>query len=175
MLYVGTLEPRKNLSTLLRAYACLPQRDRVKLVLAGGRGWQMAQTLGLIEAWGLAQDVILPGYISHDMLPLWYNAADIFVYPSLYEGFGLPLLEAMACGVPVIASDTTSLPEAVGPDGLLVPPEDVGAWADTMHRLLDHEDLRAALAERGRERAKTFTWQNTARQTVAAYHRALQN
>src|SRR5574341_684895 len=172
ILHLGTLEPRKNLGMLLRAYACLPQRDRVKLVLAGAKGWQTAEISSLIEGRGLAQDVILPGYISHETLPLWYNAADIFVYPSLYEGFGLPLLEAMACGAPVIASNTTSVPEAVGPAGVLLPPDEVGAWADAMSHLLGDRGLRAALAERGRERAKNFTWQNTARQTVAAYHRA---
>lgn len=173
ILHVGTLEPRKNLETLLHAYARLPQRPAVRLALVGGRGWQTGPIFALIEALGLQQDVWLPGYVSNEALPMWYNAADLFVYPSLYEGFGLPILEAMACGLPVIASDTTSLPEAVGPGGLLVPPLDAEAWAQAMARLLDDAALRQEQIERGRRWAGQFTWNNTARLTAAAYRRAL--
>lgn len=181
ILYVGTLEPRKNLSTLLHAYARLPHRKAsqscraVKLVLVGGKGWHAEQVFALVEDLGLSQDVIAPGYVAGEMLPMWYNSAEIFVYPSVYEGFGMPPLEAMGCGVPVIASDTTSLPEVIGSDGLLLPPTDVDAWVDTLAYLLDREDVRGELAARGRRRAADFTWARTARQTVAAYRRALDN
>jgi glycosyltransferase involved in cell wall biosynthesis len=173
ILHVGTLEPRKNLNTLLRAYARLPQRGTVKLVLVGGKGWQTGPMFALMEELNLEQDVLIPGYVAGDALPLWYNAAEVFAYPSVYEGFGMPLLEAMACGLPVVASNTTSLPEAVGSDGLLLPPDDAEAWADTLSKLLDDESTRAELAARGQQRARSFSWVRTAQQTVATYHRVL--
>jgi glycosyltransferase involved in cell wall biosynthesis len=173
ILYLGTLEPRKNLEILLRAYADLPQRGVVKLLLVGGKGWQTEPIFALIEQLGLADDVVTPGFVPRETLPLWYNASEVFVYPSVYEGFGLPLVEAMACGVPVVASNTTSLPEAVGQDGLLLPPDDVGAWSSALAALLDDAPARADLAARGQRRARQFTWERTARQTVLSYHRAL--
>lgn len=173
ILYLGTLEPRKNLATLLHAYAKLPQRGAVKLVLAGGQGWQVAEIFALIEQLDLKQDVLLPGFIPNDRLPLWYNAAETFVYPSVYEGFGLPLLEAMACGIPVVASDTTSLPEAVGAAGILVPPVAVEQWVDALAHLLDDRDRRQALSRSGQVRSRSFTWEGAARQIVDSYRRAL--
>jgi glycosyltransferase involved in cell wall biosynthesis len=169
--YLGTLEPRKNLETLLRAYARLPQRGTVKLVLAGGRGWMYDSALALIEALNLTDNVILPGYLASDLLPMWYNAADVFAYPSLYEGFGMPLLEAMACGTPVIASDASALPEVVGDAGVLVPPTDVEAWTEALVGLLESPSQRAELAAQGLARARLFTWEQSARQTAAAYRR----
>jgi glycosyltransferase involved in cell wall biosynthesis len=174
ILYLGTLEPRKNLDTLLRAYAGLPQRGVVKLLLVGGKGWQTESIFALIERLGLTDDVMTPGFVPRETLPLWYNASEVFVYPSVYEGFGLPLVEAMACGVPVVASNTTSLPEAVGQDGLLLPPDEVDAWGSTLATLLDDASTRADLAARGQQRARQFTWEQTARQTVSSYHRALE-
>lgn len=173
ILYLGTLEPRKNLPTLLEAYARLPQRGDVKLVLAGGRGWQTGPIFALIESLGLAADVVLPGYIPADELPMWYNAATLFAYPSVYEGFGIPLIEAMACGTPVVAADTTSLPEAAGPAGVLVPPTDVTAWADALGGLLDDPGSRRLMAAEGWRHAQRFTWAETARQVAASYRRAL--
>lgn len=173
ILYLGTLEPRKNLDTLLRAYAALPQRNEVKLVLAGGQGWQTTPIFALMEQLNLKDDVLLPGFIPGDELPLWYNASEVFAYPSIYEGFGIPVLEAMACGVPVVASNTTSLPEAVGSAGVLVTASDVDAWRDALGSLLDNAALRAELAIRGQAHAQNFTWHNTARQTVESYRRAL--
>lgn len=174
ILYLGTLEPRKNLTTLLRAFAALPQKD-VGLVLVGGRGWLYHAVESTIEELGLHPRIIRPGYVAAELLPLWYNAASVFAYPSLYEGFGMPLLEAMACGAPVVAADTTSLPEAVGREGAgtLVPPEDEAAWAEALGALLDDEDRRHEFAAKGREQAKGFTWAKTARQTVESYRRAL--
>jgi glycosyltransferase involved in cell wall biosynthesis len=115
----------------------------------------------------------LPGYLSSEDLPMWYNAAQVFAYPSVYEGFGLPLVEAMACGTPVIASDTTSLPEAVGANGILVPPMDVDAWTEALRHLLDDAGARTDLARRGPLHAQQFTWMETARQTAGSYRRAL--
>jgi glycosyltransferase involved in cell wall biosynthesis len=173
ILYVGTIEPRKNLDTLIKAYAQLPERKAVKLVLAGGKGWQSERLNALIEELGLAQDVITTGYVSNNELPLWYNASEVFVYPSVYEGFGMPVLESMASGRPIIVSDSSSLPEVVGSSGILVPPTDTAAWSDALSTLLADPTLRSELADRGKERARRFTWENTARATVETYHKAL--
>jgi glycosyltransferase involved in cell wall biosynthesis len=137
ILYLGTLEPRKNLETLVRAFARLPQRGEVKLVLAGGRGWQTGSLFELVEELALSDDLLLPGYVPGNSLPMWYNAAEIFAFPSVYEGFGMPLAEAMTCGVPVVASNTTSLPEAIGPGGIMCPPTDVDAWVASLSHLLE--------------------------------------
>ena len=173
--YLGTLEPRKNLDTLLRAYAALPQRGEVKLVLAGGKGWQTEQIFALIEQLGITGDTLLPGYISGNDLPLWYNAAEIFAYPSVYEGFGIPVLEAMRCGVPVVVSNATSLPEAAGQDSILLPPFGVDAWRDALASLLTNRDKRVQLSEVGQIHAQSFTWHNTAHRLVESYRRALQS
>ncbi len=173
ILYVGTLEPRKNLETLVQAYARLPQRGTVKLVLVGARGWQMKNLLTLIERLNLTQDILLVGYVHREALPLWYNVAEVFAYPSIYEGFGMPPVEAMACGIAVVTSNTTSLPEAVGAAGVLLPPTDVDAWAETLARLLDDPATRAEMAAQGRQHARRFRWDFTARQTVESYRRAL--
>ncbi len=172
MLFVGTLEPRKNLLTLLRAYAMLPTRD-VKLVLVGGKGWMYEDVFRTIDELALGDDVLLPGYVPDVELPRWYAGAELFVYPSVYEGFGLPLLEAMATGTPVIASNTSSLPEAVGSAGMLPPPDDAEAWADAMAQAIASQAWRAEACAQGRARARSFTWARTAAQTVAAYRRTL--
>lgn len=173
ILHVGTLEPRKNLEVLLNAYVQLPQRSEVKLVLAGGKGWQTGPIFALIDQLSLTQDVVLPGYVPNEALPLWYNASAVFVYPSVYEGFGLPILEAMACGVPVIAADTTSLPEAVGPGGILLPPDDAAAWRETLSTLLADEQMRAEQVDRGKQWARNFSWMRSAHQTIEVYRRML--
>ncbi len=142
-------------------------------MLAGGKGWQSERLAALIDELELAQDVIAVGYVGNDELPLWYNTSEVFVYPSVYEGFGMPVLEAMACGVPTIVSDSSSLPEVVGSCGMLVPPADTVAWSNALSRLLADPTLRAALAASGQERARQFTWENTARATVEAYHKVL--
>src|SRR5690606_28001569 len=174
-LYLGTLEPRKNLPLLLRAYAALPaaEREAVHLVLAGGRGWLMDEIEQTLAARDRAATGHRPGYIPAEDLPLWYNAAEAFVYPSVFEGFGLPVLEAMACGTPVLVADTSSLPEAAGDAGRCLPPHDEAAWTDALAQAMHDSAWRAEASERGRARARQFTWARTAVQTVASYRRAL--
>ncbi len=175
LLFLGTLEPRKNLPVLLRAYARLPQADRaaVALVLAGGRGWMTDEIFATIEACGLRGSVLLPGYVPAAELPLWYNAADVLVYPSVYEGFGLPVVEALACGTPALVSDASSLPEAAGDVRLCLPPGDEAAWTEALRRAIHDSAWRSEMGERGRIHAARFTWANTAAQTVHCYRRAL--
>ena len=174
LLFVGTIEPRKNLTTLLRSYALL--REWIQpppLVIAGAKGWQHEEVFSLAQELELLDELLFPGFIPRDELPLWYNAADLFVYPSLYEGFGLPPLEAMACGTPVVTSNTSSLPEVVGDSGLLVDPTDAEEIAQAMQRLLTDSSLQDELTNKGLERARAFTWQRTARETVEVYDRVL--
>ncbi len=175
ILFVGTLEPRKNIPTLIRAFARLKREGNWphKLVIAGGRGWLFEEIFALVERLGLRAEVLFPGYIPFAEQPLWYNGAAAFVYPSLYEGFGLPVLEAMACGTPVIAANASALPEVVGEGGLLVPPCDERALAWALAEVLADADRRAELARRGRERAQQFTWPAAARATLAVYAAAV--
>ncbi len=174
LLYLGTLEPRKNVPTLLRAYALARRRGVTEpLVLAGGRGWGEAHLTAQLAALGLREWVRQVGFVPRDEQALWYNAATLFVYPSLYEGFGLPALEAMACGTPVIAANRSALPEVVGDAGVLVDPSDEAALADALLTVLRDADLRADLARRGLARSRRFTWDATAKATVRSYARAL--
>jgi glycosyltransferase involved in cell wall biosynthesis len=143
------------------------------LVIAGGRGWGNLGLERLVADLGLEQSVCWAGFASMEDQPLWYNAAALFVYPSLYEGFGLPVLEAMACGTPVLVSDRASLPEVVGDAGVLVDPDKIDALGDAMFSLLNDDDRRADLAVRGLERARTFTWDAAARATLATYRQTL--
>lgn len=170
VLYVGTLEPRKNLTTLLEAYSRIAQEHRVPLLVGGGKGWMYAPVFERLETLGLRDQVHFVGYIEEQELPLWYAAATLFVFPSLYEGFGMPPLEAMACGTPVVTSNRSSLPEVVGDAGLMVSPTDVDALATAIARLLTDAALREVLRERGLERARLFSWRVTAERTLAVYN-----
>ena len=173
--FVGTLEPRKNLLTLLQAYAQFKRQSDTahKLVLGGASGWFYQPVLTAVQEMGIGTDVIFPGFIPDNELPLWYNAADVFVYPSVYEGFGLPPLEAMACGVPVIVSDASSLPEVVGEAGLLVDPHEPVEWGNALSLLCKDADLRSELTSRGLARAQEFSWTRMARETISVYRTAL--
>jgi glycosyltransferase involved in cell wall biosynthesis len=175
MLFVGTLEPRKNLPLLLRAYAGLPPGDRAAchLVLAGGNGWMFNEIQRTIEQHGLAETVHLPGFVPEDELMWWYNAADALVYPSVYEGWGMPVTEAMACGKPALVSDVSSLPEAVGDTGLRLPPDDVAAWTEALACCIRDTAWRTDQGERARLRTARFTWRQAAAQTVESYRKAL--
>jgi len=172
ILFVGTLEPRKNIARLIQAYAQLPGA-RPPLLFVGGKGWFYDEIFALVERLNLGAEVHFVGYVPTDDLPWWYNAADLFVYPSLYEGFGLPPLEAMACGTPVVSSTASSLPEVVGQAGLLVEPTDTEGLAAAMERGLTNADLRARMRAMGLARAAGFSWRETARRTVDSYRRAV--
>jgi glycosyltransferase involved in cell wall biosynthesis len=175
-LYIGSLEPRKNLVRLVEAYGLARQAGvEWPLVLAGGKGWMYEEIFSRIQELGLESHIVLPGYVLYDDLPLWYNAASAFVYPSLYEGFGLPVAEAMACGCPVITSTASSLPEVAGDAAVLVDPEQVEELRDALIRLAGDPLLRADLGRRGRERAARFDWRATAAQMVSLYSEALES
>jgi len=172
ILYLGTIEPRKNLSTLIRAYAKV-HPEGIKLVCAGGRGWMYQDVFQTVEELRLTRDVIFPGFIPDADLPLWYSAADVFVYPSAYEGFGLPVIEALACGAPTITTDSSSLPEAAGEAALLVPPDDSAALADSLAKLLDDPTLKSELVIKGYKQAERFNWRTAANDTAQVYAKAL--
>ena len=172
-LYVGTLEPRKNLSSLLEAYRRLSTAERLPLILGGGIGWQGRAILADISRLGLDDSVKHIGFIPAAELPFWYNCAEAFMYPSVYEGFGLPVLEAMACGTPVVTSDAAALKEVAGSAGKCIPSHDIEAWAAALKRVASDADWREGACVNGLERAKLFSWERTAELTVDSYHKAL--
>lgn len=169
ILYVGTLEPRKNIPALFKAFSKLRKRMDYKLVIVGMKGWKYKRIFKTIKELQLEKHIIFTGYVSEEDIVKFYNIAEVFVYPSIYEGFGLPPLEAMACGCPVITSNTSSLPEVVGDAGILVDPNDIEGLSDKIYEVLSNEDLRNELSEKGPERAKMFSWQKTAKQTWEIY------
>ena len=175
ILFVGTREPRKNIPALLHAFAQAKRAAQLPhaLVIAGARGWMdqtIPQTLAELN---ITQDVLFPGFVPHAELPLWYHAADAFVYPSQYEGFGMPPLEALACGTPVITSNVSSLPEAVGDAALLINPRSPEQITDALIRILTDPALRKEQRARGFQHAHQFTWTRAAQRTAQTYHRAL--
>lgn len=174
VLAVGNVQPRKNLGRLLEAFAALRRRVDLphRLVLVGRRAYRGDAILARQEALGIARHVVATGYVADDDLVALYNGADAFVYPSLYEGFGLPVLEAMACGAPVITSGTTALPEVAGDAAELVDPRSVDELAAALGRVLADPARRADLRDRGLRRARRFSWRRLAEQTLAAYKRA---
>jgi glycosyltransferase involved in cell wall biosynthesis len=171
VLFVGAMEPRKNLVRLIEAFAMLKPaiRRETWLVVAGAKGWLDESMHARVESLGLGDRVHLAGYIEGGDLAAVYSLATVFAYPSLWEGFGLPVLEAMACGTPVLTSNVSSLPEVAGTAAVLVSPTDVEAIADGLLRLLEDAALRADLAERGRRQAASFSWERCARETLAVY------
>lgn len=176
VLSVGSIQPRKNLARLIKAYALLrgvrTANSFPKLVIVGKRAWLYDETLRALEEAGVTDSVVLTGYVPAADLPPLYSGALCFVYPSYFEGFGLPPLEAMKCGAPVIAGNATSLPEVVGDAGLQVDPFDVSAIAAAMDRLINHPELRKELSAKGQKRAGMFDWRETARQTLKVYEQA---
>lgn len=171
-LFVGTLEPRKNLPVMLEAYATLPQ-PRPPLIIGGGKGWDYAPIFETVTRHQLENSVQFVGFIPSEDLPIWYNCAETFIYPSVFEGFGLPVLEAMACGTPVIVSDASSLPEVVGSAGLSVPPHDLDGWKTALQRAWQDAEWRSKAREQGFAEAARYSWANTAEQTVISYRKAL--
>jgi alpha-1,3-rhamnosyl/mannosyltransferase len=177
VLCVGTLEPRKNLGTLFSAYTGLPAslRRRFPLVLAGIEGWKTHDLLRKVETLRDCATVHQLGYVPEVLMPALYAGAAAFCYPSRYEGFGLPALEAMACGVPVLTCNQTSLPEVVGDAGLMVDPDDVDSMRERLRSLLEDRVFAAELGMRGHIRAATFSWERCARQTISVYEQVLTN
>lgn len=175
ILFVGQLEPKKNLAGLLRAFAALRAGglSTHQLVIAGSRGWGCAAFEQTLAELALGPAVVLPGFIPPADLPGVYSLADLFVFPSLCEGFGLPPLEAMACGVPVVVSNRGALPETVGEAARVVDPMDTAALADAMREILTQDELRRTLVRRGLEHVRPFTWDRTALATEAVYRAVL--
>jgi glycosyltransferase involved in cell wall biosynthesis len=182
-LYVGTVEPRKNLPLLIRSYARLRQENpesgrnlpsgsilpSMPLVVVGQLGWNYDEVFRQVEELQLKEQILFTGYVPSTDLPIIYNLAEIFLYPSLYEGFGLPPLEALACGTPVITTAVSSMPEHVGEAGMLIPPGDEIALVEAMRKLSSEPDLRQHLAELGPQQAAKFTWKRTAQETLEVY------
>ena len=176
LLTVATIEPRKNLGHVLEAYAALPAdvRERYALVVAGAQGWRAAALRRQLRALAASGRLRFVGHVADDALPSLYAGAALFVYPSLYEGFGLPPLEAMAAGVPLLVSDRASLPEIAGDAAVLLDPDRPERTAESIRSLLDDAEARAAMIERGLRRAAQFTWQACASATLDVYRDALQ-
>jgi glycosyltransferase involved in cell wall biosynthesis len=172
-LYLGTIEPRKNLPRLIEAFDRIAATTDFHLVIAGREGWKADATRRAHAEAAYGARIHFPGFVRAEEMAAVMTAATAFVWPSLWEGFGLPPLEAMACGVPVITSNTSSLPEVAGDAALLVNPDDAGAIATAMKRLAADGDLRARLRAGGLERARALTWRRTAELTAAAYRRVL--
>jgi len=175
ILSVGSIQPRKNLAQLIAAYSLL-RRERSgdklpRLVLVGKAAWLYGETLRKIAASGIENSIVVTGYVPDNDLPALYSGATCFVYPSFFEGFGIPPLEAMKCGAPVITGNRTSLPEVVGDAALMVNPFDETEIAAAIGRLLDDSDLRATLRVKGLKRAGEFEWNQTARRTLEIYQR----
>lgn len=167
-IHVGTLQPRKNLGLLVEAWDILrgSMEQPPQLLLAGKRGWLYDSLFETVQARGLGDLVRFADYVERDDLPALYSGALALTFPSLYEGFGLPPLEAMSCGTPVIASTASSLPEVVGDGGILLDPHDPHPWAEAVQRLIGDPNLQAELGRKGLERASQFTWERSARETL---------
>jgi glycosyltransferase involved in cell wall biosynthesis len=176
LLYVGTIQPRKNLLRLIdgwAAYVTSTPATPVTLVIAGKRGWLTEEIERRAVERGIAHRVRFTGYVDDDHLPALLSGAVAFLLPSLYEGFGLPVLEAQACGTPVLTSTTSSLPEVAGDAAILVDPTDTGAIRHGIARLIEDNDLREQLRARGLARVAGWTWERTAQQTLATLEAAL--
>ncbi|NIN63504.1 MAG: glycosyltransferase [Anaerolineae bacterium] len=175
LLFVSTIEPRKNLPTLLRAFRRLLDNYKldVKLTVVGQRGWFCGEVFAVTESLDLSEDIAFLGHVPMEDLVLLYNAAQALVHPSYYEGFGLPPLEAMACGTPSIVANVSSLPEVVGDASLLIPPDDVEGWTVAMWRVLTDDSLHSELSAKGLTRAQLFSWKKAAQATLDLYKRLL--
>ncbi len=171
ILYVSTLEPRKNHLNLLKIFNIIVKEHKIKhnLVLTGKKGWYYKELYDFINKENLEDRVVFAGYVPDYDLPALYNAADLFVFPSLYEGFGLPIVEAQACGLPVISSNTSSMPEIVERSGILLNPKDVEVWADNIYKVLTNENMQKEMREKGLLQAKKFSWEKCAQETLQVY------
>ena len=175
ILYVSGITPRKNLVRLIKAFKILKDRKEIDslLVFVGEKAWWSEEVFEEVKSSGMENDVIFCGYVPKEHLLCLYSEASVFVFPSLYEGFGLPVLEAMACGCPVVASNTSSLPEICGGAGLLFDPLDVEGLSDAIYRVITDSSLRQDLIEKGIERTRAFSWRRSAEETLAVYSEAV--
>ena len=173
--FLGRIDARKNISSLIKAFMLLKQRNQIpyQLVISGKEDFLPRQIREEIKISQYKKDIIFTGYLLENYLPLFYNLADVFVYPSLYEGFGLPCLEAMSCGCPVVSSNISSIPEIVNGAGLLINPLDTEELAIAIHRVISNPKLREELKEKGLKQAKQFSWDNTAQKTLEVYKKVL--
>ena len=163
LLYLGTLEPRKNITTIIKAFHRIAAKyTDLKLVLAGGKGWGYEPVLQMIDQSAYRDRILLPGYVDEQDKPALYRQAELFLFPSLYEGFGMPALEALACGTPVIASNTSSLPEVIGRAGILIAPDDIDGYAAAIDGVLTNEGFRSEMASIQQNQACQFTWTKAA-------------
>ena len=171
ILYLGTLEPRKNISSIIRAYGSLRNNNKIteKLVIAGKKGWLFSEIFDLIKSLDLGNEVILTDYVDESDKPAIYQNAKLFVFPSLYEGFGMPILEAMAAGIPVITSNTSAMPEVVGDAAILVNPLSIEEISEAMLELMNNDKLSNELISKGFDQCKKFTWSNSANKLVEIY------
>lgn len=176
ILFVGTIEPRKNIKGLMHAYAELKKKGcEHKLVIAGKRGWHYDDIFETVRRLKLNSDIIFTDYVLSQDLPFIYNGASIFVYPSFYEGFGMPVLEAMSCGVPVVTSNISSLPEVTGQAAILVNPTDIQEISASIDKILRDENLANNMIKNGLQRASLFSLEKMVRQTQEAYNKVLSN
>lgn len=177
ILFVGSLEPRKNVRTLLKAYSSLPERFKREfcLVIAGGRGWLNSDIPGVVKDLNISERVRFAGYIDKDDIAAVYSQAAVFAYPSLYEGFGLPILEAMSCGTPVVTSDASSMPEVAGDAAILVSPTDADGIAAALERVLESAEVREEMREKGLKRAAGFSWEKCAGETLDVYRKVVES
>lgn len=176
ILYLGTLEPRKNITALIDAYQKLRQEHdvREKLVLAGGKGWLYDSIFAKVRELGLESEVMFPGFVKESEQALWYRGAAVFAYPSLYEGFGIPVAEALACGVPVVTSNVSSLPEAGAQSALCIDPYDIGALSQALYQTLTDDTLREKCRVQAPSVVEQFSAQAMAEKTREVYEQAAQ-
>lgn len=174
-LYLGTIEPRKNIQRIIEAYACLREerRDVPKLVLAGGKGWLCDSIYETAERLNKGGDIVFTGYVDEEDSPLLFSGARAFLFPSLYEGFGTPPIEAMACGTPVISAKAASMPEIIGDAGILVDPYSVEEICEAMKKILEDEQLYTELVSRGLERSERYDWKNSVNTLKNIYQEVL--
>lgn len=175
ILFVGNLEPKKNLERLISAFSQLKSAKKIrhKLVIVGKKGWKYDRTLKLIDKLKINEEIILTGYVIEKDLPAIYSMADVFAFPSIYEGFGIPPLEAMACGVPVIVSNTGALPETTGGSCLQVNPYNVDEIAQGINQLITNDNLRQIVVQQGYNWVNKFSWEKTAKKTMEVYLKCL--
>lgn len=175
ILFIGTLEPRKNLLCLIHAFERLKRQHDVphKLVIVGAAGWKYSPIFELVHSLDLASDIIFTGFVEDVDLPAIYSMAALFAFPSLYEGFGLPVLEAMQCGIPVLGSNVSSIPEIIADAGILIDPNDIDEWTKQMYAIVSDDSYHSALCNRSLRRSAQFSWLKTANETYSIYEQVL--